>query len=67
MPRNLKRGELQKRTAGRRQFALDRRELRAEASPRESAAGPVSHAVKSVDPETADMIAAFLQNRRDKA
>ena len=63
MPRDLKAHENQKRARARRDHALARLDLRQPSSPRTPAAGPTSHAVKSVDPEAAAAIAAFLTRR----
>jgi hypothetical protein len=64
MPRDLKAHENQKRMRARRDHALSRLDLREPSVPREAAAGPTSHSVKKVDPDTAAAIAAFLRNRK---
>jgi hypothetical protein len=64
MPRSLTPGQSQKRAASRRKGALAHLDLRQPSSPRTAAAGPTSHAVKTVDPEAAAAIEAFLAKRR---
>ncbi len=64
MPRSLTRGQTQKRATARREGALARNELRGPSEPRQSAAGPTSHAVKSVDPSTRDAIDRFLASKK---
>lgn len=67
MPRDLSAGENRKKAKARRAFALERLDLRQPTTPRLPAAGPVSHAVKRQDPETARAIAEFLAKKgRDK-
>lgn len=63
MPRDLKAHENQKKASARRAHALARLDLREPTVPRESAAGPMSHAVKKVDPVTALAIQAFLAKK----
>lgn len=62
MPRNLRRSEHIKATKGRREYALQRNELRGPSEERTAAAGPVSPAIK-VNPD-ADLIEAFLRHKR---
>lgn len=63
MPRDLRAHENQKRTKARRDHALARLEFREPSSPRTAAVGPVSHAVKVVDPADRAAIDAFLEKR----
>lgn len=60
MPRNLAPHENMKRSKARREFALERRDLREPSTPRASAVGATSHAIKTIDPATQEAIAAFL-------
>jgi hypothetical protein len=65
MPRDFKAHENDKRAKARREFALQRRDLREPSTPRAQAVGPISHAVKIVDPETERAIEKFLREKRD--
>ena len=65
MPRDLRAHENQKRARARRDHALARLDLREPTTPREAAAGPVSHAVKVMDPEAARAIEDFLRSKSD--
>lgn len=60
MPRDLKAHENQKKASARRAHALARLDLREPSSPRTAAAGPMSHAIKVMDPGAAAAIAAYL-------
>lgn len=64
MPRDLRARENQKRSKARREGALARNELRGPSDPRQSAAGPTSHAVKAVDPSTREAIDRFLASKK---
>jgi hypothetical protein len=67
MPRDYRAGENTKRAKARREFAMERNELRQASSPRTPAAGPTSMALKAADPADALLIEAWLaQNRGDK-
>lgn len=55
-----------KMAIGRRQFALDRPELRAASVAREAPAGVTAMPIKAQDPETQRLISEFLA-RRGKA
>ena len=63
MPRDFKASENTKRAKARRQAALDRPELRGPSTPRLSAAGPTSMAVKAEDPATRRLIDEALAKR----
>lgn len=64
MPRDLRAGENQRRARARREGALARVELRQESTPRTSAAGTTSFAVKAEDPATRAAIDAFMSLRK---
>jgi hypothetical protein len=64
VPRDLRAHENQKRTKARRDHALARLDLRKPTTPRESAAGPMSHAVKVMEPEAARAIEVFLASKK---
>lgn len=64
MPRAKRAHENERAAKARRHLALGRSELRTESSPRDPAAGPTSHAVKAIDPETRASIDAFLTTRQ---
>lgn len=66
MPRDLRAVENRKRTKARREFALERLDLRRETVPRESALGPTSQAVKVMDPASAAAIAAFMERKNGR-
>lgn len=63
MPRDLKAHEQHKKSAARRAHALARLDLREPTVPRANAVGPMSHAVKVMDPGAAEAIQAFLKAR----
>lgn len=65
IPRDFKAHENDRRAKARREFALQRRDLREPSTPRAQAAGPISHAVKVVDPETERLVAEFMERKRD--
>lgn len=60
MPRDLRQGERQKKSAARRAHALARLDLREPTVPRAPAVGPMSHAVKVMDPEIEKLISEAL-------
>lgn len=62
MPRNLRHSEHVKATKGRREYALQRNELRGPSEERTAAAGPMSPSIK-VNPD-ADLIERFLADRK---
>lgn len=64
MPRDYRANENERRAKARRDSAMARNELRQPSSPRTSAAGPTSMAIKETDPATTSMIAAFLAKKR---
>lgn len=64
MPRDYNPKEAAKRTAARRMHALARLDLREPTSPRKSAVGPTSHAVKFLDPASEKAIQDFLDDNR---
>lgn len=61
MPIDFRAHENGRRAKAKRQYAMERNELRTESVPRESAAGPTSHAIK-INPD-AGAIEAFLAAR----
>jgi len=63
MPRDLRAHEQHKKSAARRAHALARLDLREPTVPRANAVGPMSHAVKVMDPGAAEAIQAFLKAR----
>jgi hypothetical protein len=67
MPRDLKAHEHGKRARARREFALQRRDLREPSTPRAAAAGVTSHAVKKIDTDTRAAIDAFLRAKNGGA
>lgn len=66
MPRDYRARENQKRAQAKRQTALDRPELLQPTTPRRSAAGPTSMAIKDEDPATRRMIDEALARRSRK-
>jgi hypothetical protein len=64
MPRDLRKKEVDRRAKARRQYALERNELREATAPRRAAAGATSFAVKVADPEDRAAIDAFLEARK---
>ena len=64
MTRNYKHHEAARRAKAKREFALERSELRGPSTPHVSAAGVTSAPIKAQDPETEDMIAAFLKGKK---
>ena len=65
LPRESRAHENKKRTAARRMHALARLDLREPSTPRETAIGPTSHAVKKIDIGTRAAIDAFLRERQN--
>lgn len=65
MPRELKIHEREKKSKARRAYALARVELRQPSHPREPATGPVSHAVKVMDPASKAAIEEFMRRKGD--
>lgn len=63
MSRDYRLHEKEKRSKARRACALARLDLREPTTPRSTAAGPTSHAVKVTDPETARAIAEFMSRK----
>jgi hypothetical protein len=64
MTRNIKPHEAAKRAKAQRAHALSRVELREPTSPRVSAAGPTSLAIKVMDAASAAAIEAYLREKR---
>lgn len=64
MPRNMRQGEAERRAKAKREFALQRNELRGESTPRVSAAGVTSAPIKADDPFRA-IIEEALAKRRE--
>jgi hypothetical protein len=64
MPRDLRKKEVDRRAKARRQYAIERNELREATVPRRAAAGATSFAVKVSDPEDRAAIDAFLEARK---
>lgn len=67
MTRRLTSSEISAKARSRRQFALERVELRFKSAPRVSAAGPTSLALKVVDPETRRLIEEFDAKQRARS
>lgn len=63
MPRDFMAAENTKRAKAKRQAAIDRPELLQPTTPRRSAAGPTSMAIKDEDPATRRMIDEALARR----
>lgn len=63
MPRDLRAHENTKRNKARREFALQRRDLREPSEPRTAPAGATSPPLKVVDPASQAAIDAFLARR----
>ncbi len=63
MSKTLNHDQRMKQARTKREYALQREELRGPSVPRASAAGPVSMGVKIVDPEVRAMIDAALAKR----
>ena len=63
MPRDYRPKETEKRSKARRAHALARLDLREPTVPRAPAVGPMSHAVKVMDPETQRLISEALAAR----
>lgn len=66
MPRDYRAAENMRRAKALRDQALARNELREPSSPRESAVGATSFAVKKTDAATERAIAEYLRRSRDK-
>ena len=64
MPRDLRAGENTRRAKARREFALERRDLREATVPRQAAAGPTSHCVKARDPAVDEAVALFMLKKQ---
>lgn len=67
MPRDPSARENRMKAKARRDHALARIDLRTPSVPRQSAAGPTSHAVKKIDTGTRAAIDAFLAARYPRA
>lgn len=66
MPRDLRATENQKRAKARRQAALARPEMLQPSTPRRSAAGPTSMAIKTEDPATRRLIDEAIARREGR-
>lgn len=64
MPRDYRARENAKRTKARRDFAIERRELRGDSHPRRPTASPTSFPLKAEDPVTRKLIDEALAFRR---
>lgn len=63
MSRSYKEAEIHRRAKARRDAALARPELRGPSTPRVSAEGATSAAMKARDPETDRMVQEYLERR----
>ena len=63
MPRDPSARENRMKAKARRDHALARLDLRSPTSPRETAAGPTSHAIKSRNPEVDRLVEDFLSRK----
>ena len=66
MTKRLSGAQIERAARAKRSSALAREELRQPSSPRVAAPGPTSFALKARDPETDELVAAFLAGRETR-